>query len=168
MKCLVSILLLILFASSCKSAKNTTQGSTREATKTEIKKSVYKQANSIVNYAKGYKGVNYKYGGNDKRGIDCSGLIYNSFKAHDIAMPRNTKDLSVTGDWIDIKKVREGDLVFFATKKNSRKINHAGIVTDTQNDDVSFIHSSISKGVMISKISERYWYFAFVQARRYL
>lgn len=168
MKHLVPILLLILFVSSCKSSQNASQASNRKSTKTEAKTAVSKEANSIIKYAKGYKGVKYKYGGTSKKGIDCSGLIYNSFKAHDIAMPRTTKDLSATGNWVDLKKVQEGDLVFFATKKNSRKVNHVGIVTDTQNDEVSFIHASTSRGVMISKISERYWYFAFVQARRYL
>lgn len=168
MKHLLPILVLLLIASSCKSTKNATQVNTRKSSKTEVKKPVSKEASSIIDYAKTYKGVKYKYGGTSKKGIDCSGLIFNSFKKHDIAMPRTTKDLSVTGDWVDLKQVQEGDLVFFATKKNSRKVNHVGIVTDTNNDEVSFIHSSTSRGVMISKLSERYWYFAFVQARRYL
>jgi cell wall-associated NlpC family hydrolase len=168
MKRLLPILAFLLMVSSCKSAKNATQISTRKTVKTQDVKSVSKVAQSVIDYAKTYEGVRYKYGGTSKKGIDCSGLIYNSFKKHNIDMPRTTKELSVTGNWIDLKLVQEGDLVFFATKKNSRKVNHVGIVTDTTNDDVSFIHSSTSKGVMISKISERYWYFAFVQARRYL
>ena len=83
-------------------------------------------------------------------------------------MPRTTSELAKAGNWIDIKKVQEGDLVFFATRKNSRKVNHVGIVTEVNNDVISFIHSSSSRGVMISKVSERYWYLAYVQARRYL
>ena len=150
--------------SSCKSTKI----ANRKITKTEVKKPVSKQANAIVEYAKTFKGVKYKYGGTTKKGMDCSGLIYTTFKAHDIVMPRTTKDLSVNGNWVDLKKVTEGDLVFFATKKNSRKVNHVGIVTDVEGNEVSFIHSSSSKGVMISQISQKYWYFAFVQARRYL
>ena len=59
-------------------------------------------------------------------------------------------------------------LVFFATRKNSRKVNHVGIVTDVEDGNISFIHASSSRGVMISKVSERYWYLAYVQARRYL
>ena len=75
-------------------------------------------------------------------------------------------DIKLVGQ--DIKKIQEGDLVFFATRKNSRKVNHVGIVTNVRNGEVSFIHSSTSRGVIISKISERYWYLAYVQARRYL
>ena len=30
-----------------------------------------------------------------------------------------------------------------------------------------FIHSTTSKGVIVSNLAERYWYLAFVQARPY-
>ncbi|GGI56691.1 C40 family peptidase [Winogradskyella haliclonae] len=168
MKKLYLLLILLITLSSCKSTKNKSQRRTNKIAKTETKTSISKDAASIIAYAKRFKGVKYKYGGTTKKGMDCSGLIYTSFGAHDIAMPRTTKDLAVKGDWVDLKQVQEGDLVFFATKKNSRKVNHVGIVTDVNKGDVSFIHASTSRGVMISKISERYWYFAYVQARRYL
>ena len=100
--------------------------------------------------------------------MDCSGLVVTAFKPEAITLPRTTAELSKYGDWIDLKKVNEGDLLFFATKKNSRHVNHVGIVTKTRNGNVSFIHASTSKGVIISSLSERYWYLAFVQARRVL
>jgi len=162
------LLIIITLLSSCKSAKRSTEVSKRKTVKTESRKPLSKQAASIIDYAKQFQGVKYKYGGTTRKGMDCSGLVYTTFKAHDIAMPRTTKELSKTGNWVDIKQIEAGDLVFFATKKNSRQVNHVGIVTDTSNDDIAFIHASTSKGVMISKLSQRYWYFAYVQARRYL
>ncbi|RZN82471.1 MAG: NlpC/P60 family protein [Winogradskyella sp.] len=168
MKKLYLLLIILATLSSCKSAKNKSQRNTRKVAKTETKKPISKKATSIIAYAKRFKGVKYKYGGTTKKGMDCSGLIYTSFAAHDVSMPRTTKDLTVTGDWVDLKKVQEGDLVFFATKKNSRKVNHVGIVTEVNKGEISFIHASTSRGVIISKLSERYWYFAYVQARRYL
>ncbi|WP_313791538.1 C40 family peptidase [Lacinutrix neustonica] len=72
------------------------------------------------------------------------------------------------GDWIDLKEVQKGDLLFFATKKNNRNVNHVGLVTAIYGDDVEFIHSTTSRGVITSKLKEKYWYFAFVQARRLL
>jgi cell wall-associated NlpC family hydrolase len=164
MKKIYLFLIVLSVLSSCKSTKT----ASRKTTKTEVRKPILKQANAIVEYAKKFKGVKYKYGGTTKKGMDCSGLIYTTFKAHDIVMPRTTKDLSVSGNWVDLKKVTKGDLVFFATNKNSRKVNHVGIVTNTKGSEISFIHSSSSRGVMISQISQKYWYFAFVQARRYL
>jgi cell wall-associated NlpC family hydrolase len=126
------------------------------------------KADDIVNYAQQFEGVRYKYGGTTKKGMDCSGLIHTSYKSNAVLLPRTTKDLSTSGNWIDLKEVKKGDLLFFATKKNSRKVNHVGIVTDINKDDVEFIHASTSKGVITSNLKERYWYFAFVQARRVL
>ena len=127
-----------------------------------------KLAAAVIQNAQDYEGVRYKYGGTTRKGMDCSGLVVTAFKAEAISLPRTTKDLASHGDWIDLKKVAEGDLLFFATKKNSRKVNHVGIVTSISNDTVEFIHSTTSKGVITSSLKEKYWYLAFVQARRVL
>lgn len=169
MKRFLFLLMLALLVSSCKSKKRYT--AKKQPTRTiEVNnpKPATTEAKSIVNYAMTFDGTRYKYGGTTKRGMDCSGLIYTTFKAHDIQLPRTTTDLAKTGGWVDIKNVTVGDLVFFATKKNSRKINHVGIVTNVRRGNIEFIHASSSKGVMISSIAEKYWYFAFVQARRVL
>ena len=125
-------------------------------------------ADNVVENAKQFNGVRYKYGGTTKKGMDCSGLVFTSFKNENILLPRTTKNLSNYGNWIDLKDVKKGDLLFFATKKNSNRINHVGIVTDSRIGNVEFIHASTSNGVMVSNLAERYWYFAFVQARRVL
>ena len=168
MKKILFFLFIISSISSCKSSRNAARISTKKSKKVDLKKPISREAASIIDYAKTFRGTKYKYGGTTKKGMDCSGLIYATFKKHGISMPRTTKDLSVNGNWVDLKKVKEGDLLFFATKKNSRKTNHVGIVTRTNKGDVSFIHSSSSKGVMISQLSQKFWYFAFVQARRFL
>ncbi len=168
------IFIVTVILTSCGSSKKAKNRTTKKPERIVVKKqksntnNISNKAQSIIDYAKTYRGARYKYGGTTKKGIDCSGLIYRSFGEFDISMPRTTTELAKTGDWVDIKKVREGDLVFFATRKNSRKVNHVGIVTDVEDGNISFIHASSSRGVMISKVSERYWYLAYVQARRYL
>lgn len=122
----------------------------------------------IIKNASAYEGVKYKYGGTTKKGIDCSGLIYTAFSREDISLPRTTSQLSTYGDWVDLKEVKEGDLLFFATKRNSRQVNHVGLVTSARLGRVEFIHASTSGGVIRSLLSEKYWYFTFVQARRVL
>lgn len=169
MKRILPFLLIAVLACSCKSKKNYSSKKRQTHTvkvNTTAKPSA--EAERIVKYAKTFDGTSYKYGGMTKRGMDCSGLIYTSFKEHDISLPRSTSGLQGTGDWIDLKEVNVGDLVFFATRKNSRSVNHVGIVTNIRTGNVEFIHASTSKGVMISSLAERYWYFAFVQARRVL
>lgn len=169
MKHLLPLLLLIFLASSCKSKKTYTSKKKQTHTvkvNTTVKPTA--EAETIVKYAKTFDGTRYKYGGTTKRGMDCSGLIYTSFKEHNINLPRTTSGLQSTGDWVDVKEVNVGDLLFFATKKNSRKVNHVGIVTNVRIGNVEFIHASSSRGVMISSLAEKYWYFSFVQARRVL
>ncbi len=169
MRRLLLLCLIFISFSSCRSARQTKIVTKKsEANKTVETLSTNSIASNIVDYAQQFEGVRYKYGGTTKKGMDCSGLIHTTYKSENVLLPRTTKDLSVYGDWIDLKEVKKGDLLFFATKKNSRKVNHVGIVTDVANDDVAFIHASTSKGVMTSKLKERYWYFAFVQARRVL
>lgn len=169
MRQLIPLIFLLLIASSCKSKK--TASSKKNQTHTINVKTTAKpsqEAESIVKYAQTFDGTRYKYGGTTKRGMDCSGLIYTSYKKHDVNLPRSTSGLQGTGDWIDLKEVNVGDLVFFATSKNSRKVNHVGIVTNVRTGNVEFIHASTSRGVMVSSLAEKYWYFAFVQARRVL
>lgn len=191
MKKIIILLIILISFSSCKSSKRaksrssrTTKIITKKSTKKRAKNSTTKSANTsrsnttitysnatadaVVKEAEKYKGVRYKYGGTTKKGMDCSGLVVTAFGSENISLPRTTGDLSSTGDWIDLKTVQKGDLLFFATQKNSRKINHIGIVTTSRDGYVDFIHASSSKGVMISNLAERYWYFAFVQARRVL
>ena len=122
----------------------------------------------IIENASAYEGVRYKYGGTTKKGMDCSGLMYTVFSEEDISLPRTTSQLSTYGDWVDLKEVKEGDLLFFATRRNSRQVNHVGLVTSARLGRVEFIHASTSRGVIRSLLSEKYWYFAFVQARRVL
>lgn len=181
----------IIFIVSCKSTKtvqtkkrNTTNTTTTRTASTSRDNSRHETTNeatinstnsrntiladNIVEDAKQYEGTRYKYGGTTKRGMDCSGLVVTAFNSENIALPRTTSELSVSGNWVDLKEVQKGDLLFFATRKNSRTVNHVGIVTEARVGHVEFIHASTSAGVIISSLSERYWYFAFVQARRIL
>ncbi|MEZ4797940.1 MAG: C40 family peptidase [Flavobacteriaceae bacterium] len=165
----ILLLCLIISFSSCKSARQAKIITKKSETSKTVEASDENPvASNIVDYAQQFEGVRYKYGGTTKKGMDCSGLIFTSYKSENILLPRTTTDLSKTGDWIDLKEVKKGDLLFFATRKNSRKVNHVGIVTDVINDDVAFIHASTSNGVITSRLKERYWYYAFVQARRVL
>ena len=127
-----------------------------------------KKVNKIVNHAKGFVGTRYKFGGTTRKGMDCSGLVYVSFKQENIALPRISRDMAKKGKPISKNNAKKGDLVFFKTNKNSNQINHVGLVTAVKGGQVYFIHSTSSKGVLTSSLEERYWKRAFVEARRVL
>ena len=75
--------------------------------------------------------------------------------------------MSTQGKPIALKKVKIGDLLFFKTNKRKNVISHVGLVTETKGV-IKFIHSSSSRGVIISSLEERYWQKAFAWARRIL
>lgn len=103
----------------------------------------------------------YRYGGKTKSGIDCSsyaGLLYN--EAFELPVNGDSRDLYEIGEAVDMQDLREGDLIFF--KINSSRITHVGVYL--QNG--KFTHSSSSKGVTISDLSEAYWSKYYFQAIR--
>lgn len=124
-------------------------------------------AQQIVNNAMQFKGVRYRGGGTTTEGMDCSGMVYATFKLFDITLPRSSRDMASVGKEIRIKEVRKGDLLFFDNNRSRRGINHVGIVTEvTPEGEILFLHSSTSSGVIISSMNEPYHDKTFVQANR--
>lgn len=122
----------------------------------------------LLKAANSYKGVPYKYGGTTKRGMDCSGLVNRSFKEIEIQLPRSSKAMSAKGKEIALVDVRVGDLLFFDIARLKGEINHVGLVTSILNDEIFFMHSTTSKGVITSSMNESYWKNEFVKAKRVL
>ena len=55
------------------------------------------QADAIIRTAMAYTGTRYKYGGTTKKGMDCSGLLYVAFGAHDFSIPRVSHEIAEIG-----------------------------------------------------------------------
>jgi cell wall-associated NlpC family hydrolase len=121
---------------------------------------------NITSFALDFKGTPYKYGGTTREGMDCSGLVYCSFKHEDIPLPRSSRDMAHKGELLSLEEVNIGDLLFFETDRKKKVINHVGLVVEVENGHILFIHSSTSKGVMISSLADNYWFNHFVMARR--
>lgn len=154
------ILISIIFA-SCKSSA--------VATSKTDKKSSNKLAEKIIDAASEHIGAPYKYAGTTKAGFDCSGLVFSTFNQFDIKLPRSSEAQSKIGTDLgkNMSKAKKGDLIFFKTNGRSR-INHVGIVTKTKDDELEFIHSSTSRGVIISSTKEAYYERSFSQINRIL
>ncbi len=108
----------------------------------------------------GWLGVPYKYGGNTKKGVDCSGLVAAVYgKVYGKKLYRSSSDIYQKNcRKIKKNKLHEGDLIFFATGKDKRRINHVGIYLKNG----KFIHASSSKGVIVSRIDDAYYVRTYV------
>ena len=126
------------------------------------------EIDKLLKDAQKYLGAPYKYGGLSSAGFDCSGFTLTVFEQNDYKLPRRSSDQALTGDEIDITKVKPGDLLFFSTAGGGR-VSHVGIVHDIgTGGEVKFIHASTSKGVIISSLNEKYWNKAYLHANRIL
>jgi cell wall-associated NlpC family hydrolase len=117
----------------------------------------------LVEEAKRYLGVRYRYGGETSRGFDCSGFVYYLYKnVKGITLPRVSGAQASVGVSVDKSQLQPGDLVFFRTGRSSR-INHAGIYIGNGH----FIHASSGGGqVKIDSLTDGYYSKRYVTARR--
>ena len=156
-KILLFILFSILFV-SCKSGSSTVN---KKETKRETKYVV----NNLIKNANDNIGIRYKAAGTTKNGFDCSGLVFATFESENIKLPRTSYEQSKIGRLIKFDDAKKGDLIFFKTN-HGKQVNHVGLITEISREEIKFIHSSTSKGVIISSTKETYYKNSFVQINR--
>ncbi len=148
-----ALLIFLIFSTSCASHK-----------KAQVRE---EKINKVIAEARTYIGTPYKYGGTSRVGMDCSGLLCNSFRTVDVSLPRTSHDQSNAGKEVKMKDLLPGDLVFFATGNKKRKITHVGMVTEVKaRKDVKFIHASSSLGVIETNLYADYYQKRYRTARR--
>ena len=127
---------------------------------TEEEKSIKRSMVLLEHFFEEWKSVKHRMGGRNKQGIDCSGFVQLMFQNQfDVKVPRTTGSQVRLGKTIPKHQLKTGDLVFF---KTSRHVRHVGIYLK----DNTFIHTSSSKGVMKSSLSQGYWAKKYWTAKR--
>lgn len=123
------------------------------------KKKQRKQQNiaKAIATARSYIGTPYKWGGTSKSGIDCSGLIQNTYSAIGIKLPRTAKEQSKVGRKKGWEGIKAGDIVYFKFKSKKGKWWHSGMITKVADDKVLFVHASSSSGVVESNLLSKYY-----------
>ncbi|OCB75202.1 C40 family peptidase [Flavobacterium crassostreae] len=162
MKTVFYCIAILVFFSACKSNTGIANANSKKKEKTNSG-----LAESIVASALQNLGIGYKTAGTTKAGYDCSGLVFTVYGNHNIQLPRTSLQQSKTGLFLgtDISKAKKGDLIFFRTN-NQSPINHVGIVTAVEDQELIFVHSSTSKGVILSSTKQPYYKKTFAQVNR--
>jgi len=97
-------------------------------------------------------GTPYKYSGDCREGIDCSGFVCMLYqKVFGIELAQSSADIYKEVKPLKKNMLHEGDLVFFKIKK--RRVSHVGIYIANN----KFAHASVQNGVIISDLDEPYY-----------
>ena len=114
---------------------------------------------ALMDFYNEWKNVKYKFGGNSKRGIDCSAFTQRIYKEKfDTKIPRSTRTQVKVGKEIKKSELELGDLVFFKTGVQDR---HVGVYMG--NGD--FMHASI-KGIKFTKLDKPFYKRKYWTSRR--
>ena len=114
---------------------------------------------SLRDAAPRWLGIPYRWGGDSRRGIDCSAFVQQYVRENlAVELPRTTAGQRYEGLPIERDELRAGDLVFF----RRRGIRHVGVYLS----DGEFIHASSSRGVTVSELDNDYWTRHYWMSRR--
>ncbi len=77
---------------------------------------------SIIAQAKRFLGVHYLWGGLSAWGFDCSGIIWDVYRAHGLTIPRDADPQFHHGTAVERGALRPGDLLFFGSPRYAEHV----------------------------------------------
>jgi cell wall-associated NlpC family hydrolase len=132
--------------------------------KSNVKESCKLSKVGLLETAKKYLGIKYRYGGTTRKGIDCSAFVRSVYSKHKVKLPRTSREQFKKGKHIAKSKAKKGDLIFFRGE-HSKSVGHVGIIIDPKRK--LMIHaSSGAKKVTISNYEKSYYRNHFKGIRR--
>jgi cell wall-associated NlpC family hydrolase len=116
----------------------------------------------LVRTALSFRGARYRYGGNGRRGFDCSGFtkyLYSHEKG--VGLPRTAAQQFHTGKKVAWNDLQPGDLLFFTS--HGRKVGHVAVYAG----DGKMVHAANPRrGVVVDDAFSGYWSRRLVGIRR--
>jgi lipoprotein Spr len=105
-------------------------------------------------------GAPYKFGGNSRNGIDCSGfasILYD--KIYGKKIEGSSLDIITKCLIVECDSLKEGDLLFFTIKGG---VSHVGVYLGNN----KFVHATTQGGVMVNDLDELYYKNTFYKVGR--
>lgn len=113
--------------------------------------------NEILEFAKNFMGVPYKYGSSSPKGFDCSGFVNYVFKNFDVDVPRSSSGFENAGQTVKPEDFKVGDVLVFYGYRDRNSVGHVGIISEANGMQSKFIHASSGKemAVIISDLGSK-------------
>ncbi len=150
------LLLLGLLSWQCSSINSAFSTPPTSTTRTGSSTSQVRQ--NIADFAISQEGARYKYAGRTPRtGFDCSGFTYYVFDNFGVNLTPVSRAQENEGRKIDVQNAQTGDLLFFR-RSRSGNVFHVALVVKNEPNNLTVIHSTSSRGVIMENIrNSSYW-----------
>ncbi|MDE6782870.1 MAG: C40 family peptidase [Paramuribaculum sp.] len=135
------------------SPPGTTRTDRTSTSAVEVPAKAQPSMSALLTEANSWLGTPYKYGGNTRDGVDCSGFVLQVYlRALDISLPRTSAQQQEFSRKIRRDEMKPGDLMFFSVREGGN-VGHVGIYIG----DDKMIHASSKVGVVVASVTTDYF-----------
>lgn len=168
-KVICTVLAALLFA-VCGGSRMWAQA-TQDSVSVEVQADTLALSDQVIAYARTFLGTPYKLGASGPFRFDCSSYTRYVFKHFGFDITAYSAIQFKEGREVpSYRDLQKGDLVFFGKRGSVRNIGHVGIVVsvDKETGGFTFIHASVSNGVVEQSFNHPYFMMRYMGARRIL
>lgn len=120
----------------------------------------------LLGEANRYLGRPYRHGAKGPKAFDCSGFTSYVYRQFGFELSPSSRAQFGQGVKVEKNDLKQGDLVFFTSRRSGNNVGHVGIVVSADNasGNFKFIHASM-KGITVSDY-KGYYLGRYLGARR--
>ena len=151
-------------------AKRPAPATKKKVVKKAVTSTLKLSRSQLINRARSFVGVRYRWGGEGPGGFDCSGFNTYLYRQAGLSIPHNAQRQSQLGKHVNITDAKPGDLLFFGKRYGtSYNVSHTGMVYSNDEGKIRIIHCP-NRGVTIEGDGDvswdKYWKKRYLFAKR--